>query len=305
MKLVFVHGRSQQDKSSDQLRVQWTEGLRRGFAAIGVPLDPGLEIEVPYYGQLLHDHVYEREQQRLERAIARGPGDAEASDPALDAFEVGFLKELAARAGVTEDDIAAERVQIRIEQSPGEDINVERGPGNWELTHALGRLLSRRTPWLAEQVMARLTADAKAYLTRPAIADVVDDVVRPTLADDRCIVVAHSLGSIVAYRNLRRLKDAAEVPLFITVGSPLGTPVVKEKLAPPVLAIPEGVESWVNGTDERDIVALYARLDRHSFIEGIDNITDIRNREDWPHSIEDYLANNQIARRIAEAIEAG
>lgn len=304
MKLVCVHGRSQQDKSSDQLREQWTAGLKRGFAAIGKTFQ-SIDIDVPYYGDVLHDLVYERDKQKLDYVIHRGPGDAKDQDEALDNFDKDFLMALARRAGATDQEILHERLEVRAELAGDGDMTTPRGPENWEITHALGRLLSKKAPWLAERVMARLTADVKAYLTRPGITDAVDDVVRPALTDDRCVVIAHSLGSVVAYRNLRRLGDQAEVPLFITVGSPLGAPVVRDKLLPPVLAIPDGVESWVNGTDRRDIVAMYPRLDRDSFVEGIVNYSDIHNREEWPHSIEDYLADSQIAKRIATSVNAG
>jgi hypothetical protein len=54
------------------------------------------------------------------------------------------------------------------------------------------------------------------------------------------VVVAHSLGTIVSYRLLRRYGAKAQVKLFVTLGSPLGIDVVKARLRPPPLQLPEG-----------------------------------------------------------------
>jgi hypothetical protein len=63
------------------------------------------------------------------------------------------------------------------------------------------------------------------------------------------------------------------------------------------------VAKWVNGTDERDYVALYARLDRDSFAENIENISDIHNGRADAHAIVDYLADATISKRIHSALQ--
>ena len=109
-----------------------------------------------------------------------------------------------------------------------------------------------------------------AYLTRPHIRAAVDDIVRPSLSRGPAIIVAHSLGTIVAYNLLRATGQDGRFPLLVTVGSPLGIGAVKDKIMPPrPLMRPTSVSSWLNATDERDYVALYARLDRDTFADGI------------------------------------
>jgi pimeloyl-ACP methyl ester carboxylesterase len=130
----------------------------------------------------------------------------------------------------------------------------------------------------------------------------VDETVGPSLLRGSTVVVAHSLGTIVAYRLLRDANEKAKVPLFVTLGSPLGINAVKQHLRPPALNIPEGVTKWLNGTDERDYVALYARLDRDTFAEGIENVSDVHNRKSDAHAIVDYLSDSTICRRIHAAL---
>jgi len=93
------------------------------------------------------------------------------------------------------------------------------------------------------------------------------------------------------------------VPLFVTVGSPLGIDVVKQHLRPPALTVPVGITKWLNGTDERDYVALYARLDRDTFIDGIENVSDLHNGVSDPHAILDYLSDSTICKRIHAALQ--
>jgi hypothetical protein len=71
---------------------------------------------------------------------------------------------------------------------------------------------------------------------------------------------------------------------------------------PTPLRFPPGVDHWLNVTDQRDFVALEAALDRKTFLDGIENILDVDNGDD-PHSIERYLADTTVARRLARALE--
>lgn len=78
------------------------------------------------------------------------------------------------------------------------------------------------------------------------------------------IVVAHSLGTVVAYNLLRRDGDREHwvVPLLVTVGSPLAVTAIKRSLSP--IKHPRCVAKWYNARDGHDTVALYP-LDEHHF----------------------------------------
>ncbi len=69
---------------------------------------------------------------------------------------------------------------------------------------------------------------------------------------------------MVAYNLLRREGQAQRwnVPLFVTLGSPLAVTAIRAKLAPN--RRPPCVGRWLNALDERDVVALYP-LDAQSF----------------------------------------
>jgi len=82
------------------------------------------------------------------------------------------------------------------------------------------------------------------------------------------VVVAHSLGSVVAYEVLCSLPGSASLS-FVSLGSPLGLPnLVFDRLQPaprPVGAEPRGywparVRAWNNIADAGDVVALVEDL---------------------------------------------
>jgi hypothetical protein len=105
------------------------------------------------------------------------------------------------------------------------------------LAHAVGQAANER---LMDQVGRFLAAgDVRREVRRR-----VDQVIGP----DTELVVAHSLGTLVAYMVLA---DRPELtPALITMGSPLGTPMAFDRLRPaPVDGVgvwPGGVSSWTN-----------------------------------------------------------
>jgi hypothetical protein len=90
-----------------------------------------------------------------------------------------------------------------------------------------------------------------------------DQIVR--YAGSRVLLIAHSMGSLIAYDVLRTLeRDAPSVQLdhFVTLGSPLGLTEVRLKIASESGAtrVPNNVRAWTNLADRRDIAAVAGDL---------------------------------------------
>ncbi|MFI1167680.1 serine peptidase [Streptomyces sp. NPDC020801] len=88
-----------------------------------------------------------------------------------------------------------------------------------------------------------------------------------TISEERPgVVVAHSLGSVVAYEALWTIPDVP-IDLLLTLGSPLGMPrIVFDRLTPSPGARgqrPPGVRRWVNIADPGDVVAVPRPLEPH------------------------------------------
>lgn len=283
MKLVFVHGMRQEGKDHVSLRQSWEGALKGAWIRLGLKsLDP--EIEMPFYGDRLD---------ALTREIKGEPSDVVARS------------DWEKKTSQVERDIIREMVvAYELEAAVNEELAVEviaRSPANWEWVQAAGRVLEHRVPMFRGLGLG-FVQQVDAYLTRPHVHREIDDIVEPALSGKPAVIVSHSLGTVVTYSILRRQDRVDPHPILVTLGSPLGINAVKDCLKPPKLAIPNSVASWLNGTDDRDYVALYASLDGKTFVDGIENVIDLKNRREDAHLITDYLANDVIATRIHAAL---
>jgi hypothetical protein len=283
MNLVFIHGRAQGGKSPEALHRQWLPGLKSGLAAAGYSLREldKITIKFPFYGDRL-DELVRRLQSRAGHMLERATG---VYDVELDPFVEAFVRQMAQRANID----AAEALM---------DLEtLDRGAERWQWVQALVRLIEQRAPWVAELAIGKFATDVKTYLSNAFVQAQINDIVLPALQGGPCVVVAHSLGSVVAYVILASHPEI-EARLLVTAGSPLGMEHIKSHLPIP-LRIPAA--SWLNLTDEADFVALYAKLSAETFIDGIENLTDIDNGDD-PHSIVGYLSDPRVAKRLATAL---
>ncbi|MBN0042725.1 hypothetical protein JS756_01085 [Streptomyces actuosus] len=179
------------------------------------------------------------------------------------------------------------------------------------LRWGISRLVARRTRGTAPGARERLAElvsrlvvatlqDTDAYTSRPArrraVRATVADAVRHSGAR---VLVAHSLGSVVAYETLHAHPDL-ELDLLLTVGSPLGLPALMRKLEPePVAgrgARPSGVRHWVNIADVGDLVAVPPRLG-DAFPVDLHETTDIGLFD--PHTLGGYLSSGLTAAALA------
>ena len=164
--------------------------------------------------------------------------------------------------------------------------------------------LKKFTGWVLERLDGRaadfaalFAPEVAAYLTDQARRErcwfEVAEVIRRRKAR---VVIAHSLGSVVAYEALWANPDL-DVELLITLGSPLGMRnVVFEHLLPTPIngrgERPKGVRHWVNISDKDDIAAIPGTL-LDSFV-GVDQ--EMRVNLDWLdfHTAEKYLGCGAI-----------
>jgi hypothetical protein len=289
MKLVMVHGRAQQGKDPVALEQQWRDALGDGLQRGNATLPAETSFAFPFYADRLMELVRQSQVPLGAHAVQRG---SEADDG--EEFRRAMLADIAAGAGVSDADIR--------DELPADAL--ARGPQNWELVQAMLRALDR-IPLVNAAAIDTFTRDVYVYLTFPAVRDEVDQIVAATIPDEPCVVLAHSLGTVVAYNALAKRAAQPQCLRFVTVGSPLAIVAIKDWLDKPIHS-PVCVKSWFNAYDNRDVVALRA-LDAANFgVEPpIENKGDVNNFTDNRHGIAGYLADPVVAQRIAEAINSG
>jgi len=285
MKLVLVHGRDQQGKDQGDLKLAWLAALEVGLSKANLPALPK-DIEFPYYGDELERLVNEIDAPLVSDVLAKGGAvDARIAD-----FRGRLLEELATSAGVTSAEIDAAY----------QGAATEKGPLNWEWVQAILRALDR-TP-IGVSTLDRFTRDVYVYLTYPAVQMAINNIVSRAIGEEPCVVVAHSLGTVVTYALMRQPDCRAKVKRLITLGSPLGVNAIRKLLMPPALENPAGVTSWFNAYDPRDVVALRP-LDAATWNIRplITNKGDVDNHTRNRHGIGGYLDDPTVARWIYEA----
>jgi hypothetical protein len=123
------------------------------------------------------------------------------------------------------------------------------------------------------------------------------------------IVVAHSLGSVVAYEALHELADELDVRLLLTLGSPLALPhAVFHRLDPVPCdgkgAKPTAVRRWVNVADAGDFVAIPKGAVARVF-PGAEELPEISIAPAWPHGVRDYLRHRAVSETITTGMRTG
>ena len=303
-KLVFVHGRAQQGKDPAALKGEWLEALGEGLRRIGVdrlPIDAA-DVASPYYGDTLRDLDHGVAPDASAPVVVRGLA-AGAPD---EAFLAAVIEQAGRAAGLDEDAVAA-----CLEPGAGSRATTRtRGPLNWEWTQALLAALDRYVPFASGASLALFTRDVYRYLHQARLREAIESGVREAFTAEReMVVVAHSLGTIVAYRLLRQAGELAgwKVPLFVTLGSPLGIPEVRRELADAAtLRLPRCAGAWINAVGGRDVVAPFphdpAQFPLDPPAPAIENYRGVRNRTENRHGIAGYLDDPEVARRIHAAL---
>jgi len=131
---------------------------------------------------------------------------------------------------------------------------------------------------ITDKIIHRYFKDLEAYFSQAAIKteaqqSLAKDVIRRRLCsvlrkhqDEDILLIAHSMGSIISYDVLTRSDPKFEIDTFMTIGSPLGLPVITSRIfseqgRPEALAqkvkTPDAIrKNWFNFSDIEDKVAV-------------------------------------------------
>lgn len=295
----MVHGRSQENKDSKALKAEWVQSWRDGLAKSHLDLPiPTSHIHFPFYGDTLYDMVNGKPAEEAAAVIVRGLD----ADKTAEQFALALLLELCDREGITENMI----LEVT------DEAVLRRGILNWERVQSILKAIDRYVPGSSGASIALFTHDVFKYLTNKGIRRKIDDgVISAFVLGDETVVVSHSLGTVVAYNVLRQQQNFAhwKVPLFVTLGSPLGVKQIRKKIRELGPArCPACSTAWFNAMDERDVVALYPLTPKRFPLDPINpaitNKTDVDNDTKNRHGITGYLKDKDVAKRIHDALVA-
>ena len=276
MKLIFIHGREQESFEAEDLKKIWTDTLNEGLKKNGLTLPKDVTIEFPYFGKLLKSMADNPDAIPFEDIATRDLLNILISE---DEFLHDYLNEVLGHV----------------------DTSHERGLLNNETVQNLFERIDQ-IGFLGDLSLKKFTKDVYLYLTHSGIRKRINETILEKMDANPCVVIGHSLGSIVSY-DVLKTNPKLKVNKLITIGSPLGISSIRKHLAPPV-GMPECVKNgWFNAYDERDFVALKP-LDALSFPfkPPILNKNDVINPTDNRHGIIGYLNDKVVAKTIYEAL---
>ncbi|WP_176740994.1 hypothetical protein [Streptomyces agglomeratus] len=247
-RVVGVHGIGKQLLGEDSLLKEWrpalTDGLRRAGSA-GVLAEA--DVAMAFYGDLFRP---------AGEFLAVGDPPYSAAD-----VEEGFERELllAWWQAAAESDPAV--------VPPDADTLVATPRSVQAALRALSG--SRFFAGVALRAMVFDLKQVHRYLTDQDLRARARDRVLDAIGQDTRVVVAHSLGSVVAYEALCA-RPGHQVRALVTFGSPLGIPnLILHRLEPaplgmggPVRGVWPGGDDlvWTNLADDGDVVALVKDL---------------------------------------------
>ncbi|MGW6024283.1 hypothetical protein [Streptomyces sp. NPDC055099] len=313
--LVFVHGIGGLRKS-EQERRDWLKALADGARAAGHS-DAVSGITQSW----LMDAHFVNFSDLFTEEEAQGVAPAEpVSDVELAHGLVREITDELLLQAREQGDHAAIRVMEDAQSQFPEDARELQG--TLEPVRILARILTtvlqmpglrKAGQWVSGSPLLGDLSQVGAYLDRGGREDgreALDVKIRArveSVVDPRqpLVVVAHSLGSVVAYEALHQLPGATR--LFVTLGSPLATAgVVLHRVRPHPPRTPEGVEQWLNFWDRDDIVVCRPRIKAWMQASSA-GVVPVSHRVDsdgvWVHTATKYLRQPAVAGKIVEALK--
>jgi hypothetical protein len=271
--VVAVHGILANRSSREEMHDSWLAALREGLRNARFAGAEDLEIECAFYGYLYND------------------GKAGFAWQ----YEVGDLA-----PGLEEDLLVglAEGVD-----DPSRSTVSKAGYAPRSVQWAIDLLQSRKLLGGTASAIIGFVKQVARYVRDEEFKKQVRAEFSAAMETRPRLVIAHSLGSVVAYDWLRS-HPATSATTLITLGSPLGLRPVLRELHPYIDACqapwPVGIDTWVNVAAKEDVVATVKKLD--GLFAGKIRDLPASNSRATAHDAVAYLKNVRTAQSVTVAL---
>jgi len=243
--IIGIHGLSNKPEQSI-LKEFWKTSICEGLTKNQDVSNPQFDFELVYWADEMYKYPLQRDENFASDDLYNEEPYVEAEPNTLKPRKEYFLDELFSVAS--------------------------------EATGAISSALNIDAPMslVADLVMKAKLKDLYTYYTNAQKAEKLRGLLKNVLQghqDRKVMLVAHSMGSIIAYDTLTLMGKAPStygLDSFITIGSPLGMQIVKDRIVDENpdrgpeenrLRTPTAVKAqWVNFADRRDPVAIDPKL---------------------------------------------
>ncbi len=273
--IVGIHGLANKPEK-EKLKKWWEESIREGLKKNQDFDPPDFDFHMVHWADLLYKYpVHEDKNFSFDKLYNDEPY-VPAADGALKRYDDKFLDKV--RAGVFD-----------IIGDTADKLKVHMGMDSFA-DFLIGRLLKDLDFYYDNREIQN--REGGLGTTQSVLRQELLNTLVP-LKGESILLIAHSMGSIIAYDALRDLgRDDPDFELshWVTIGSPLGLPHVKAKIVQERsydnrVRTPSVVKhSWVNFADKKDPVAA------DIFLKG-----DYAANDDKVEVVDDLVANDYIA----------
>jgi hypothetical protein len=280
--LVYVHGSGPQGYAASETLKFWYD--RALFGADGPSVAP---IWWPvFWGE--QDAAAEADLEAVIQRLARDPlPPTEAATELLAAIRRARppRERTGAMAELSPTEIDAQAIAHLADLFESSDTGVA------EMPEPIFRLLAG---WAGKDVVPYLYDGWAHAMREPVKAEL-----RRLGADRPIIVLAHSLGSVLAYDVVTDAHfKGYDVRLFITAGSPLGIVNVRDKVRDRAGPgdFPSRTKAWRNFYDPRDLVGKFGETLKHKYLPlpPLTEKLDVSNERDGHHDLVGYLVDPDL-----------
>lgn len=294
--ILGIHGLN--NKAEQNVLKNWWElALREGFKAAGLANIP-FKFELLYWADVLYPH----------------PLSAQITDPEHPRYLLQPYKKVSTHQAQAGD----KRLQKILDQ----------------FEHMTDKLLQKESVFsrfegLSQKLVEKRFNDLRLYLSgATGYGDALSRPVREVIIErflkvlrryknNKICLIAHSMGSIIAYDLLSHQTEIPEIDLMITIGSPLAQPTLMAKLTDvnPVFSkikTPSPINEWHNLSDLHDFVAMNYNLndDYEPNAKGVNPIDQVvQNGYTWEgesnaHHVIGYLQTPECANLVHQFLTA-
>ncbi|MEB3767729.1 hypothetical protein [Acinetobacter sp. MD2] len=291
MKIIFIHGINQQNLDANSFEQHWREVFNLGLEKNNLAVDvDALKLSFPFYGDILtqHNHKNALDINTMLPNWAffnKLPKFREHHRQSLQkAFEIPLLPHYA------QDQPYSLKNKFFLLSQLAKDRVLK------EMV-----ILLNHFPNLHESLVEKFISEAYLYWYDPLFKQQVHERIHACFEpNQKHIVIAHSLGTVISYNVLQELQQHYQIERFITLASPLPFNVVQRHLDHAVQRPKALTGDWYNFFAQDDYLTTFPmQAPLFNFEPAVQNHL-INTFIDKPHEIIGYLQHPQVIRCILD-----
>lgn len=319
MKIVCIHGMNQQRYTQAGLAEHWYQLFHKGLAQIGCDV-AGLNLNVAYYADVLLQYHQQNRLQlgdfhfvpkyalnsaqqdiQLPPSLYPTSSSRSASLDSTTPSTVAFSQASPLRPTPTRINSAYRRKQGESHQDWRQRLTKMEYSIKNHLLKDIVTLLDH-FPLLHIRLVHEFLMETYLYISQDSFMQDVHQRLLPLFDRSvRHIVIAHSLGSVIAYNFLRRHAEF-QVQQLVTLASPLAFQIIQQHLTQPICRPENLIGDWFNVYSEEDFLTIHA-LDQSPFNFAPPIINHkIHSQIQHPHQLGEYLTHPDVMHYLYHCI---